>query len=547
MSTLKFDYIVVGAGSAGSVVAGRLSEDGRFSVCVLEAGPRDRNPFIHIPAGVLYTLQNPNINWMYKGAPTPGIDGRTINQARGKTLGGSGSINGHIYNRGQRMDFDSWAQKGNRGWGYRDVLPYFKRTERKIGGGDSEFHGHDGPFTVTEIEETDPLCDAFMDGAETLGIPRNPDYNGRSQEGIAYAQRSVHKGRRVSPARSFLYPAMKRGNTEVITNTHVQKIIIKGNRAIGVKYKLGSRDTTEKTIEANREVILCAGAIASPQTLQLSGIGAADHLQSIGVPVVTDIPGVGENFRDHYAVRSVARIQGIGTINEKTRGLNLVKEVAKYTLFRKGALTLTPTLVYCFWKSNKDLDHGDIQLTFTPASYPDGVQSGLDRFPGATIACWQQRPESSGFIRARSSDPYEHPEIQANFLAEEEDRRILLSALRLSRQLLQAEPFCRYVDEELWPGPVRQSDEDLLDHARRTGNTAYHPMGTCRMGPSDQPHTVVDDELRVHGIEGLRVADASIMPMMPSSNLNAGALMIGEKAADMILGKPPLPSQDLSS
>lgn len=545
VANTQFDYIVIGAGSAGSVVAGRLSEEGKYSVCVLEAGPVDRNPFIHIPAGVLYTLQNPHINWMYKGAGSPGLNGRAIHQARGKTLGGSGSINGHIYNRGQRMDFDAWAQKGNRGWGYADVLPYFKKSENKLGGGDPEFHGVNGPFTVTEIDEKHPLCDAFIDGAMSLGIPHNPDYNGRNQEGIAYAQRSVHKGRRVSPARSFLYPAMKQGNTHVITDAHVQRILITDKRATGVIYKAGSRNAPEQSLTANREVILCAGAIASPQILQLSGVGPARHLQDLGIPVVTDLAGVGENFRDHYAVRSVARIQGMPTINEQTRGLNLVREVAKYALFRKGALTLTPTLLYCFWKSHPDLDHGDIQITFTPASYPDGVQSGLDPFPGATIACWQQRPESAGYIRARSDDPFEQPEIQANFLAKEEDRRVLVSALRLSRQLLQAEPFARYVAEEKWPGSHRQSDDDLLDHARQTGNTAYHPMGTCRMGPKDQAGTVVDDSLRVHGIHNLRVADASIMPMMPSANLNASTLMIGEKAADMILGKPPLPGQTL--
>ncbi|NQW02060.1 MAG: GMC family oxidoreductase N-terminal domain-containing protein [Rhodospirillales bacterium] len=545
MASQSFDYIIIGAGSAGSVVAGRLSESGKYSVCVLEAGPVDRNPFIHIPAGVLYTLKNPAINWMYKGAAGAGIGGRAIDQARGKTLGGSGSINGHIYNRGQRMDFDSWAQKGNHGWGYADVLPYFRRSENKIGSGDQDFHGHDGPFTVTDIDEKHPLCDAFIDAAVSLGIPHNPDYNGRTQEGIAYAQRSVHRGRRVSPARSFLYPAIRRGNTEVVTNAHVRQILIADKQAVGVRYQRGGRTGPETTIRANREVILCAGAIASPQLLQISGIGAAQHLQELAVPVIQDLAGVGENFRDHYAVRSVARIQGLATINEKTRGLGLVREVAKYALWRRGALALTPTLVYCFWKSHPGIDHGDIQLTFTPASYPHGVQSGLDRFPGATIACWQQRSQSAGYVRARSADPYDQPEIQANYLVEEEDRRILLAALRLSRQLLQANPFAAYVAEERWPGPTLQSDDELLDHARQTGNTAYHPMGTCRMGPKDQPQTVVDDQLRVHGIAGLRVADASIMPMMPSANLNAGALMIGEKAADMILGNPPLAPQEI--
>lgn len=535
MSEETFDYIVIGAGTAGCVVAGRLSEQGKYSICVLEAGPPDSNPFIYIPAGVLYTLRNPAINWMYPGVGSPGLNGRAVNHARGKTLGGSGSINGHIYNRGQRRDFDDWAAAGNRGWGYDDVLPYFRKSERKLGNADAGYHGSDGPFTITDIDETDPLCDAFMRGAESLGIPRNPDYNGHTQEGIAYAQRSVFKGRRVSPARCFLYPATARGNTRVITGAHVERIEFEGRRATGVCFTVGGRGGQSRTVKANREIILCAGAIASPQLLQLSGIGDGRHLQSIGVSVVQDLPGVGQNFRDHYAVRSVVRIQNMRTINERVRGLPLVREVARYALTRRGALALTPTLVYCFWKSDPALANGDIQITFTPASYPDGVQSGLDRFPGATVACWQQRPTSAGHVRATSSDPFTLPEIQGNYLGEEEDRRVLLAAMRLSRRILHSDPFKSFVADEIWPGVDRQSDEDLLDHARRTGNTAYHPMGTCRMGPADRRDSVVDDSLRVHGVEGLRVADASIMPMIPSANLNASALMIGEKAAEMIV------------
>ncbi|MGB7301801.1 MAG: GMC family oxidoreductase N-terminal domain-containing protein [Burkholderiaceae bacterium] len=530
-----YDYVVVGAGTAGSVVAGRLSESGKYSVCVLEAGPRDSNPFIHIPAGVLYTLRNPAINWMYQGVGSPGLNGRAINHARGKTLGGSGSINGHIYNRGQHTDFDAWAAMGNPGWAYDDVLPYFKKSENKIGAGDSGFHGSDGPFTVTDIDETDPLCDAFIRGAGSIGIPNNPDYNGSRQEGIAYAQRSVHRGRRVSPARAFLYPAMKRSNVRVITEAFVQKVLIEARQATGVIVKVGGREAGAHTIRARREVVLCAGAIASPQLLHLSGVGASNHLQSIGVPVVHHLPGVGENFRDHYAVRSVVRIQNMATINERVRGLPLVREVLKYLVTRRGALALTPTLVYCFWKSSPVIEHGDIQLTFTPASYPDGVQSGLDRFPGATVACWQHRPQSVGYVRAVSADPFEQPEIQANFLAEAQDRQVLLAAMRLSRQILNSTPFKPYVANEIWPGDNRQSDDELLDHAQRTGNTAYHPVGTCRMGPQDDDNTVVDSHLRVHGIEGLRVADASVMPMIPSANVNASTLMIGEKAADMML------------
>lgn len=535
MTDKTYDFIVIGAGTSGSAVAGRLSEQGRYSVCVLEAGPPDRNPFIHIPAGVLYTLRNPAINWMYPGIGSPGLNGRAITHARGKTLGGSGAINGHIYNRGQRADFDRWAELGNAGWGYDDVLPYFIKSEDMLGSGDDGFHGRGGPFAVTDIDETDPLSDAFIRGAESIGVPRNPDYNGRVQEGIAYAQRSVNRGRRVSPARSFLYPAMKRGNTDVITNALVERILITDRVAQGVSFKMGGASAATQTVRAAREVVLCAGAMGSPHILQLSGIGAADHLQSIGVQVVHDLPGVGKNFRDHYAVRSVVRIQKMPTINERVRGLSLAREVLRYALTRRGALALTPTLVYCFWKSDESLANGDIQITFTPASYPDGVQSGLDRFPGATVACWQQRPESVGHVRATSADPFVLPEIQGNYLAEEKDRQVLLAAMRLSRRILGSAPFSPYVAEEIWPGPDRQSDEAMLDHAQRTGNTAYHPMGTCRMGLASERDSVVDESLRVHGVDRLRVADASIMPTILSANLNAGALMIGEKAADMLL------------
>ncbi len=535
MTDEVFDYIVVGAGTAGSVVAGRLSEQGKYRVCVLEAGPRDRNAFIHIPAGVLYTLRNPKINWMYKGVPSPGLNGRAIKHARGKTLGGSGSINGHIYNRGQAEDFDGWQAMGNPGWAYEDVLPWFKKSQTMLGRGDDGYHGSSGPFTVTDIEQADPLCDAFIDSAEGIGIPCNSDYNGKSQDGIAYAQRSVHRGRRVSPARAFLYPAIKRGNTRVITNAHVQKIDFDNTRAVGVTYKTGGRESNSLSIKAAREVVLCAGAIASAQILQLSGIGSHSHLQQLGVSTRLDLAGVGENFRDHYAVRSVLRIKNIATINERVRGLSLAREVARYCFNRTGALALTPTLVYCFWKSTEQLTRGDIQLTFTPASYPDGVQSGLDKFPGATIACWQHRPVSAGYVRAVSADAFEQPEIQGNYLAEEEDRKALLAALRVARKIVNSKPFSDYVEQEIWPGAERRSDEELLEHAMQTGNTAYHPVGTCRMGPVGADDSVVDERLRVHGITGLRVADASVMPMILSANVNAASLMIGERAADFLI------------
>ncbi len=537
-----FNYIIVGAGTAGSVVTGRLSESGQGTICVLEAGPPDRNPFIHIPAAVVYTLNNPKINWMYKTEPSEGTGGRSIIQSRGKTLGGSGSINGHIYTRGHRSDFDAWAANGCSGWSYAEVLPYFKRNERRIGEGDDRYRGRNGPFTITDIEEPDALCEAFMEGAQSLGIPRNPDYNGASQDGIGYVQRSIDKGLRVSPARTFLYPALKRGNVDLRTHSHVMEIIFKGKRAVGVRYQRGG---IEETVFARQEVILCGGAIASPQLLQISGIGPSDLLNKIGVPVIHALPGVGENLTDHYAARMVSRIHGLKTINERVRGLNLIKEVLRYVFTRRGALALTPTLVYCFWKSMENLDHGDIQVSFTPASYPEGIWSGLDKFPGATIACWQQRPRSRGYVRARSSDPFEYPELQPNYLKDPEDQRMIVAAMRLGRQLMNSESFAPYFDQELWPGNLVQSDEDLLTHAYQTGNTTYHPIGTCSMGATESPETVVDSQLRVIGIERLRVVDASIIPKMPAANTNAAALMIGEKAADMVLGKRPLAATEL--
>ena len=532
----RFDYVVVGAGSTGSVVAGRLSEAGGRRICVLEAGPVDRSPCIHVPAAVVYALDNPRINWMYETAPGWGTGGRRLIQSRGKTLGGSGSINGHVYTRGHRSDFDTWAEMGNRGWSYEEVLPYFKRSEGRIGEGDDRYRGRSGPFTITDIDEPDPLCDAFIEGAQSLGIPRNPDYNGATQDGIAYVQRSIRRGRRVSPARAFLYPAMKRGNTDVRTEARVLQILFDGRRAVGVRYRRHGHD---EMVYATREVILSGGAIASPHLLQVSGIGAPDLLQRLGVPVVHALPGVGENLRDHYAARMVMRIKGMTTINERVRGLNLVKEVARYAFSRRGALALTPTLVYCFWKSDERLDHGDIQVSFTPASYPSGIWSGLDRFPGATIAAWQQRPRSTGYVRALSANAIEQPEFQPNYLSEEEDRRAIVAAMRLGRRLAATEPFARYVEAEVWPGSIARSDDELLEHARRSGNTTYHPVGTCRMGPAARSDSVVDDQLRVHGVEGLRVADTSIMPTMPAANTNAGALMIGEKVTDMILGREP--------
>lgn len=531
----NFDYVIIGAGSAGSVLANRLSADSSVTVCVLEAGPPDIHPFIHIPAGFMKTLVNPSVNWLYETVPSEGTAGRKIATPRGKTLGGSSSINGHIYNRGQRADFDTWAQFGNRGWGYADILPYFKRTERRLGDGDDTFRGRDGGLTVTDIDWIHPLCEAFIDGVAGLGIPRNPDYNGASQEGVGYFQRALYNGRRVSAARAFLHPAKSRQNLDVRTRAHVMRVVFDGKKAVGVQYHDG---TSERIVNARREVILSGGAINSPQVLQLSGIGPAQLLQDIGVPVLHELPA-GENLRDHYPVRMTARVKDTDTVNERVRGVNLLKEVANYAFRRKGALTLSPTLVYIFWKSNPALDAGDLQMTFTPASYREGWQGQLDTEPGMTVAVWQQRPESLGYVHAVSGDYRDKPAIQPNYIANETDQKILLDGMKLARTFLQTPELAKFNAGEVMPGPDVQTDDALMSFARGIGTTAFHVMGTCRMGPARDPSTVVSDELKVHGIEGLRVADASIMPTMPSANTNASTLMIAEKAADLILGRAP--------
>jgi choline dehydrogenase len=536
----NFDYIIIGAGSAGCVLANRLTENGRNSVCVLEAGPRDWNPFIHIPAGFMKTLVNPNINWMYETTATEWTSNRAIAVPRGKTLGGSSSINGHVYNRGQKMDFDTWSQKGNKGWGYADVLPYFKRCEQKIGVGEEIYRGREGNLQINDLDWRDPLCDAFIEGANSIGIPSNADYNGAKQEGVSYVQRTTHKRRRVSAARAFLNPAKSRSNLTIITNALATKIILDGKRAVGVSYKKGLGDTQALELRANKEVILSGGAINSPQLLQLSGIGPADLLKTHGIEVQHELPGVGLNLRDHYAPRFTARAKNISTINEKARGPKLWSEIAKYFLGAKSIVNLSPTLVYCFWHSNESVKNHDLQLTFTPASYKEGVQSQLDDQPGFTIASWQQRPESLGFVKIKSDNPFEAPMIQPNYLEAEEDRKVLIAGMKLARRLMRTEPLAPYFEFEQYPGDHIQTDDELLQIARERGTTTFHVMGSCRMGPSSDPTSVVDEKLRVQGIDNLRVVDASIMPTMLSANLNAGAMMIGEKGADMILGKPAL-------
>jgi len=537
----EYDYVIIGAGSAGSVLANRLSADDATTVAVLEAGPSDWHPYIHIPAGFIKTFHDPRVNWLYDMEPSQWTGGRRILAPRGKTLGGSSSINGNVYNRGQRMDFDTWAQYGNRGWGYADVLPYFRRMERRIGDLDTRYRGQDGSLAVTDNDWIHPLCEAFIEGAVSLGIPRNLDYNGETQEGVSYTQRTIHNGRRMSAARAFLHPAMKRKNLHVVTHAHATGLVLEGRRAVGVDYRKGGRGGSAVQVRARREVILAGGAFNSPQLLQLSGIGPPALLAEHGIPLRHALAGVGEGLRDHYAPRFVARVKNSDTINERVRGVKLMREGARWLLNRPNILSLVPTLVYCFWRSDPAVEYSDLQLTFTPASYREGVQGELEREPGMTVASWQQRPVSRGYVRIRSANPFAAPAIQPNYLAEESDRRVLLAGMKLARRLLASKPLEPFYDYEDFPGPKVQSDDELLGAAKERGTTTFHPSGTCRMGPATDPAAVVDDQLRLHGLEGLRVIDASIMPTMLSANLNAATMMVAEKASDMLRGRPAEP------
>jgi choline dehydrogenase-like flavoprotein len=543
----EFDYVIVGAGAAGSVLAARLSEDPDIRVCVLEAGPPDRNIYIHIPVGYVKTIADPKVNWLYETEASAGTAGRRLPAPQGRTLGGTTSINGHIYNRGQAMDFDRWAQLGNRGWSYAEVLPYFRRCEGRIGPGDDRYRGRDGPLKVTDLTWRHPLNEAFVEAALARGIPFNPDYNGARQAGVGYYQRAIHKGRRVSAARAFLHPAMQRGNLEVRTDSQAVAVLLDGRRAAGVRYARGGPGGGFAEVRARREVIVSAGAIASPRLLQLSGIGPAPLLQGLGIEVRHELPGVGENLRDHYAPRLVARVKGVETVNQRVRGMALAVEVTKWLIGRPSVIDLQPSLVHVFWMSDPALQLPDIQLLFAPASLKEGRTGVLDDFPGMTCGVWQHRPESTGYVRARSAEPFEKPAIQPNYLAEEIDRRVLLAGMRLTLELFKAPAFAPYFERMHLPAAGAESDAELMAYAREYGGAGYHFCGTCHMGPASDPLAVVDAELRVHGLEGLRIADASVMPTMPSANTNASTLMIGEKAADMIRGRAPLEAAGLDA
>lgn len=528
----RYDYVIVGAGAAGAILANRLSAQGA-TVCVLEAGPPDHSPWLHIPAGFIKAVFNKKYAWQFSSEPTDLTNGRRVPIPQGRTLGGSTSINGLVYNRGQAADYDHWASLGNPGWSYEEVLPYFKSMERRAGG-DDRYRGRKGELPVTDIDWIHPLCEAFIAGAVEQGLPRNPDYNGASQAGVGYFQRTINRGWRMSTARCFLRPAMSRKNLTVRTHAQATQVLFEGNRAVGVAYCDPRQPSAAHSVRANREVIVASGAINTPKLLQLSGLGPGDFLRELGIPVVRDLPGVGENLSDHYSVRVVARVKQSQTMNELVKGLNLVGQVSRWLLKRPSIMALSPSLLHYFWKSLPELDAPDLQGVFTPASYKEGYVGVLDDFPGMTAGVWQHRPQSRGQVRLRSGDPMQDPLIHANYLSHPDDQITLVRGIRLARRLLQSQALAPYFDGEALPGPMCQSDTELLDFARRYGVSSYHVNGTARMGPAGDRLAVVDPQLRVHGVQNLRVVDSSVMPSMPSANICAATMMIGNKAADLI-------------
>jgi choline dehydrogenase len=524
-----YDYIIVGAGSAGCVLANRLTEDGASKVLLLEAGPADKSMWINIPVGFSKLMNNPAYNWMFETEPEDNVKGRKIPIPRGKTLGGSSSINGMLYVRGQPLDYDTWSQLGNRGWSYDSILPYFKKSENFEPGGNDPARGTGGPLNVADMRERHEMVEAFIDGGVAMGYKRNKDYNNGEQEGFGYFQVTQKNGERWSTARAFLNPAKARGNLHIETDAMTTRVLLEGKRCVGVEYVQGG---TKKTARATREVILAAGSVKSPHLLELSGIGQGELLQSWGVNVAHELPGVGENYRDHYAPRMNWFCKLPITLNEQTRGLTFVKEIAKYYLQRRGILTWTAGVAYGFVKTRPELETPDVQLTFAHASYANAADRVLDKVPGMTITLYQCRPESKGSIHLKSPNPMSAPAIRPNFLADPIDRDCLVAGMKMARQVVHTPPMAKYLDREKTPGDAVQTDEQWLNFARENGQTTYHVIGTCKMGQDNM--AVVDDQLRVRGIAGLRVADASIMPTMVSGNTNAAVIMIAEKAADMI-------------
>jgi choline dehydrogenase len=531
VESLEFDYIIVGAGSAGCVLAGRLSERASISVLVLEAGGLDSSPWIHIPIGYGKTILDPKLNWRYETERGAEIGDRPMYWPRGKVLGGSSSINGMLYIRGQAQDYDHWRQLGATGWSYDDVLPYFRKAEDQENGSDP-FHGVKGPLRVSNLKERNPLCEAFIDSAIETGIPRNDDFNGSSQEGVGYYQLTTRNARRCSAAVAYLRPAMKRPNLRVITQAETDRILFEGKRAVGVAFRRGGVSISAR---ARREVIVSGGSINSPKLLLLSGVGPAADLARLGLDVVHDLPGVGENLQDHYGALVTYKSRLPLTINDIMMSPFRQAMVGlQYLLLRSGPLTISAAQVGAFVKSDPRMETPDIQFLFQTFSH-DEYDAGLHKFSGFANAVCPTRPQSRGVLKLRSTDPREAPSMQPNYLSAEYDRRVLVEAIKHSRRVAEKPAIAAHILAEHAPGPDVRSDDEILDYARTTGLSIAHQVGTCKMG--EDPMAVVDPSLRVRGLAGLRVVDASIMPTLVSGNTNAPTIMIAEKAADMIRGQ----------
>lgn len=529
----EFDYIVVGAGSAGCVLANRLSADGEKQVLLLEAGGRDLSPWIHVPVGYFKTLHDPKTDWCYKTQPDAGLNGRSIDWPRGKILGGSSSINGLLYVRGQHDDYHHWRQLGNKGWSWDDVLPYFKRAENQENGAD-EYHGTGGPLSVTNMRVHREVCNALIEAAEELGIPRNSDSNGATQEGAGYFQLTAKHGRRCSTAVGYLNPARKRPNLTIITHAHTEKLLFENDASVdakGVVFNIKGKPH-QATLRPGGEVVLSAGSIGSPQILQLSGIGPGELLNTFSIPVRKELKGVGRNLQDHLQIRMVYEVN-VPTLNDEINNIFRRGIMGmQYILARKGPMAMGASQVCIFCKSNPDLDTPDIQYHFQPLSADKpGVE--MHPFSGITMSVCQLRPESRGKIEIASPYMSSHPNIYPNYLSATLDQEVAVASMRKTRALTETKALSKFIVCEKIPGRGADTDVELLETARNISQTIYHPTSTCKMG--NDAMAVVNERLQVHGVNNLRVVDASIMPTIVSGNTNAPTIMIGEKASDMIL------------